>query len=301
MQINLVVGNYLACETLFVRISREASELISWLRGRTFVLALIRETQASLNKATVSVLRIILTQWTAHFLAFRRLLELRQTLDIIVTQEENRADDQKLIIKGKREAKEQARKMMKLIQNPVFWHSIARFVYLHLYPISRWLIPATSRVKNHLEPLAVANNIAQSSHCRLDQVLLMFGLLVMKYNDLKLREPDDAAACNAILGSLEKRWANADQDVFIAAVLLNPIHKAAPFVKSTKFTAVAIYSLFSRLWTRFYNESIPDKFFHELKDYFEESGQYEDLKVWIPALRQRATEQVSGKKPQFRI
>ena len=123
----------------------------------------------------------------------------------------------------------------------------------------------------------------------------MFGLLVMKYTDLKLREPNDATACDAILNSLEMRWANADQDVFIAAVLLNPVHKAAPFVKSTKFTAAAIYSLFSRLWTRFYNESIPDKFYEELKDYFEESGQYEDLKIWIPA-RQRATEPVSGKK-----
>ncbi|KAF8498475.1 ribonuclease H-like domain-containing protein [Russula emetica] len=245
-QINLVVGNYLACEKLFVSIS------------------------PSLNKAAVSVLRIILTRWTAHFLAYRRLLDLRQSLEIIATQEENCADDQKLIIKGRREAKEQARKMLKLIQNPDFWHSIAR-------------------VKNHLEPLAVANNIAQSAHCRLDQVLLMFGLLVMKYTDLKLREPNDATACDAILNSLKMRWANADQDVFIAAVLLNPVHKAAPFVKSTKFTAAAIYSLFSRLWTRFYNESIPDKFYEELKDYFKESGQYEDLKIWIPAW-QRATE-----------
>jgi hypothetical protein len=130
MQINLVVGSYLACETISVRISREAAELISWLRSKTFVLALIRETQASLNKTTVSVLRIVLTRWTAHFLAYRRLLELRQSLDIIVTQEENRPDDKKLTIKGKREAKEHARKMMKLIQNPVFWRSIARFVYL---------------------------------------------------------------------------------------------------------------------------------------------------------------------------
>ncbi|KAF8478229.1 ribonuclease H-like domain-containing protein [Russula emetica] len=222
------------------------------------------------HQAAVSVLRIILTRWTAHFLAYRRLLDLRQSLEIIATQEENCADDQKLIIKGRREAKEQARKMLKLIQNPDFWRSIAR-------------------VKNHLEPLAVANNIAQSAHCRLDQVLLMFGLLVMKYTDLKLREPNDATACDAILNSLKMRWANADQDVFIAAVLLNPVHKAAPFVKSTKFTAAAIYSLFSRLWTRFYNESIPDKFYEELKDYFKESGQYEDLKIWIPAW-QRATE-----------
>jgi hypothetical protein len=124
----------------------------------------------------------------------------------------------------------------------------------------------------------------------------MFGLLVKKYTELKLQEPEDAPACNAILNSLEMRWSNADQDVFIAAVLLNPIHKAAPFVKSSKFTAAAIYSLFSRLWTRFYNEPIPAEFFQELKHYFEWSGQYEDLKVWIPALRHRAMQEVGKKK-----
>jgi hypothetical protein len=114
----------------------------------------------------------------------------------------------------------------------------------------------------------------------------MFGLLVMKYMELKSQEPDDVGACNAILNSLEMQWSNADQDVFIAAMLLNPMHKAVPFMKLIKFTAAAIYSLFSRLWTHFYSKSIPDKFFEELKDYFEELGQYRDLKVWIPTLQQ---------------
>ena len=41
MQVNLVVGNYLTCETIFICISCEASELILWLHGKTFVLALI--------------------------------------------------------------------------------------------------------------------------------------------------------------------------------------------------------------------------------------------------------------------
>jgi len=123
-----VVGNYLACETIFITISRDASELITWLRSKTFVLALIRETQTSLRKTAFAVLRIVITRWTAHFLAYRRLLELHQSLEIIVTQEENRPDNEKLIIKGRREAKEHSRKMMKLIQNSVFWHALARFV-----------------------------------------------------------------------------------------------------------------------------------------------------------------------------
>jgi len=123
----------------------------------------------------------------------------------------------------------------------------------------------------------------------------MFGLLVKKYTELKSQAPEDATACNTILNSLETQWSNADQDIFIAAVLLNPIHKAAPFVKSAKFMSAAIYSLFSRLWTHFYGVSIPAEFFQELKHYFEESGQYKDLKLWIPALRNQAALEVSEK------
>ena len=128
VQLNLVVGNYLACETIFITISREASELITWLRSKTFVLALIRETQISLRKTAFAVIRIVVTRWTAHFLAYRCLLELHWSLEIIVTQEENRSDNEKLIIKGRRDAKEHSREMMKLIQNSVFWHALARFV-----------------------------------------------------------------------------------------------------------------------------------------------------------------------------
>ena len=141
--------------------------------------------------------------------------------------------------------------------------------------------------------------MAQSAHCRLDQVLLMFGLLVKKYTELKLQEPEDAAACNAILNSLELRWSNADQDVFIAAVLLNPMHKTAPFVKSPNFTVAAIYSLFSRLWTRFYSESMPTEIVLELRHYLEGSGQYEDLTVWISALQHKAMQEVSKKNSLF--
>jgi hypothetical protein len=118
----------LSCETIFIKISREASDLITWLRSKTFLLSLIRENQISLNKTALAVLRIVVTRWTAHFLAYRRLLELRQSLEIIVTQEENRSNNEKLIVKGKREAKEHSRKMMKLVQNSFFWHSLARYV-----------------------------------------------------------------------------------------------------------------------------------------------------------------------------
>ena len=103
--------------------------------------------------------------------------------------------------------------------------------------------------------------------------------------------------CDVILDSLEKQWSVADQDVFIAGVILNPLHKAMPFVKSPQFTAAGIISLINHLWTCFYNEPIPHEFFRELRDYFEEKGQYEFFKAWIPGLRGMAVGQVSKMKP----
>ena len=53
-------------------------------------------------------------------------------------------------------------------------------------------------MKRHLEPLAIAANITQASFCRLDEVLLTFGYLVMQYQKMQT-DADDAAACASII------------------------------------------------------------------------------------------------------
>ena len=58
-------------------------------------------------------------------------------------------------------------------------------------------------MKDHLEPLAVAANITQASFCRLDEVLLTFGYLVMQYQ-LMQADPGNAVACDSIITSIEK-------------------------------------------------------------------------------------------------
>ena len=138
----------------------------------------------------------------------------------------------------------------------------------------------------------MATNVSQASHCRLDQVLLVFCLLQQHYTRLKREQPEDVAACNAILDSLEKQWAKADQDVFIAAVILNPLHKVAPFTKIISFSSAGIYTLLSRLWTRFYHEQPPSGLLAEMRDYFDNKGRYEFMAAWIPGLRQQAQQDV---------
>ena len=79
-------------------------------------------------------------------------------------------------------------------------------------------------MKLHLEPLAIAANVTQTASCRLDTVLLTFGFLVMQYQ--KLTDIDDLTASTSIISSLEKRWMAADQDIFIATVIVNSFYRA---------------------------------------------------------------------------
>ena len=90
-----------------------------------------------------------------------------------------------------------------------------------------------TRLERHLEPLAIAANTTQATHCRLDTILLTFGYLVMRYRAMVA--PEDHVGCMAILNSLEKRWFVADQNVFIATVIVNPFYQTTPFAPHSRF------------------------------------------------------------------
>ncbi|KAG2145913.1 hypothetical protein DEU56DRAFT_731895, partial [Suillus clintonianus] len=79
-KINLIVGNYFKTSggTVYLGYSKKASDLISWLRSTTLVLATLRDIHVALNSTNPShphcvltVIRAVLTRWTAHYLAFR--------------------------------------------------------------------------------------------------------------------------------------------------------------------------------------------------------------------------------------
>lgn len=132
-------------------------------------------------------------------------------------------------------------------------------------------------MERHLEPLAIAANITQAAHCRLDTVLLTFGSLVARYQ--AMTGPEDATARTAILNSLEKRWLAADQDVFIATVIVNPFFQASPFAPGPRFIVARIKTLLSSLYTRFFQSDPPDAFYEEVHEYLTRTGRYDVLKT----------------------
>lgn len=103
-----------------------AQELITWLRSKTHVLALLRELQLSTIGKTLSIIRAVLTRWLSHYLAYRRLLDVRPTLELLITKHE--AD---LRSTGDSRSRAKTSAAIATIKNPTFWHAMARYGFLH--------------------------------------------------------------------------------------------------------------------------------------------------------------------------
>ena len=126
--------------------------------------------------------------------------------------------------------------------------------------------------------------MTQTAHCRLDQVLLTFGLLYHEYMCLLKEDPTHEGAVHAIIDSLGKRWSKCDQDIFIAALVMNPQHKTAPLAKIATFNNAAILTLLNRLWLRFYQAPAPASLFPEFMEYMGNTGVYENFPVWVASI-----------------
>lgn len=140
------------------------------------------------------------------------------------------------------------------------------------------------RVKHHLEPLALATNFTQASHCRLDDVLLVFAFLYKTYSQT-LTDPVELGVREALLNSIEKRWMKSDQDVFIAALVLNPVYNGEPFSMHDALTAGNLLLLMRRLWKRFHHEEAPATLDLEVLQYLRREGKYASMNFLVGALR----------------
>lgn len=132
LQINLVVGDYFKSDDELLDYTDQATELITWLRSKSLVLAILRDAQVALDKPVLAVIRAVLTRWTAHYQAYRRLLDLKSTLNRIVLDEEDRPANQKKIVTGDAKAKKKSLAMISIIRDEEFWEAILRYANRNL-------------------------------------------------------------------------------------------------------------------------------------------------------------------------
>ena len=99
-----------------------ANLLITWLRSKTQVLALMRDIQERMPRdgitQVLSVIRPVATRWTAFFLAYMRLLQLLWVLQLLVQLYRNR------LLSGKAASRRKAQEMIVIIERLEFWHGL---------------------------------------------------------------------------------------------------------------------------------------------------------------------------------
>jgi hypothetical protein len=133
-------------------------------------------------------------------------------------------------------------------------------------------------------------NVHQAAQARPEHVVISFGFLHFHYS--KIENHTDLAACTAVLASAERRWGQCDQEVFIAAVIINPFYKILPFQKIPLTTCAGLAALFGRLWSRFYNSDAPLDLYTDLEDYMSGSHDFAHIDVYKFALLSHAEKEV---------
>ena len=139
-------------------------------------------------------------------------------------------------------------------------------------------------IKSHIEPLAIAVNIAQGANTRCDQVVLVLGRLYRDYIKLRTADrthphavsEDDDHPVTAVIHSIEKRWAKVDQDLFISAFFLNPFINRK-LRNGSNLTLSVIMGMIHRLYTRvFQTETCPPALLRDLVAYENRQGMFSD-------------------------
>lgn len=122
-----MVGDYFKSDTTALRYTDKATGLIKWLRSKSLLLAMIRKVRIDASLSPLSVIRAVLTRWTAHYMAYKRLCDLRQTLLIVISNDDMQAlDINNTVITGDAKAKSQARKYVCIIKDEDFWCALLR-------------------------------------------------------------------------------------------------------------------------------------------------------------------------------
>ncbi|KAL1672232.1 ribonuclease H-like domain-containing protein [Schizophyllum commune] len=210
-----------------------------------------------------------ITRWTSHYLSTTRLIFLQSSFQQLLLD----SKDELVVVAGDTPAaREAAEKVIEILEAPGFWNNL-------------------KKVQQHLEPLAIAANVTQSDHARLDTVLLTLANLYRIYCDESL----DPAIREAVHKSLEKRWKKIDQDIFILAVVFNPYIRTACFASESPFCRTGtIRQLVIKCYKRIFNTSNEPntEFRSALSDYLGKVGIWSDESMDLAGHKARARAQV---------
>ncbi|KAF8344389.1 ribonuclease H-like domain-containing protein, partial [Amanita rubescens] len=218
-----------------------------WFNNHSFALGLLNSEQQQMYTKTRALISPVVTRWTAQYCALSRLLETWKALQVTVIKH-----DAELVasVGKKKNLVSRAKTVLSVCRDDNWWKEI-------------------TIIKTHIEPLAIAVNIAQGANTRCDQVVLVLGRLYRDYMKL----------LNAIIDSIEKRWSKVDQDLFISAFYLNP-YINRKLRNESKLPLSVIMGMIRRLYCRVFKaEKPPPELLQELVSYDNWRGMF-SAEMW---------------------
>lgn len=145
-------------------------------------------------------------------------------------------------------------------------------------------------VKQILEPLAIAATVLQAPNTRLYTVLLTLGNLFRIFSQSNAN-PEVVAK---LLGSLEKRWDAADQDVFILSLVLNPYIRNACFAPGhPELSRSGLCAMAKRVCERTFDTQCNSDFTGAFMDYLHGREEFSAERMHLDHFEQIAENEVS--------
>lgn len=149
------------------------------------------------------------------------------------------------------------------------------------------------RVKQHLEPLAIAANITQSNHANLGVVLITLANLFRIYSG---NNDFDRDASATICASLEKRWAKVgvEREIFILAIILNPYLRTRPFNSHNRTMVPGrLWDMVRRAYIRMYSVQPDMRFRQAFGEYLQGTGEFSAESLGLSDWTELAKQEVS--------
>ncbi|KAF5346601.1 hypothetical protein D9758_013487 [Tetrapyrgos nigripes] len=213
-QFQLILGDYFKVYELARMVSEEATFLLGWINNHGKVRKIFDGAQANIstdrNLGQIIILVYLvanLTRWTTHYVAFVRLYDLKDALQLAVLQSRAAiiaAQVGAAKYSEKQRLEDEAIKACNLIQDA---HGTRDYSFWN----------ALEMVIGDIEPICYGTNINQKDSTRADQVLLSIAGIYLHFSghpEFELR--------TEMVNRIEKRWKDCDQPLFLAALILNP-------------------------------------------------------------------------------
>ncbi|KAJ7747421.1 ribonuclease H-like domain-containing protein [Mycena maculata] len=237
-QSSLMTGNYLSIKAPWMKDAKEGLVVVKWFNNHRKALDLLCAQRMATFAETRQLLLPVVTRWTIHYCCLRRIRKLERAFRICVV---NHEEVLRLCAGKKPEQIAAAEHVIDTCKRNSFWKNI-------------------NRITHHLEPLAIAANILQSPHCRLDTVLLTLANLFRIFNNVSLED--------AIL--------------MILGVFFNPYIRAHSF-KRDALSGNSMFHMVRYAYERLLGQTaLGDiEFFDAFRAYYDRAGDFSEESMWL--------------------